>query len=1841
MTVQLTGYQILDQLYASSRVEIYKAKELANQKPVVVKLLKSEYPSFSELAQFRNQYNIAKNINLPEVIKTYNIIPYRKSYALIMEDFGGISLKTMIKKWGRMGESTEKLEDFFAIAIQIASALDGLYRHRIIHKDIKPANILINPSTKQVKLIDFSIASLLPKQTQTIISPNLLEGTLAYISPEQTGRMNRGVDYRSDFYSLGVTFYELLTGQLPFQSSDPMECIHCHLAKQPPSISSICPNVAPILCDLVDKLMAKNAEDRYQSALGLKHDLEICLVRLQNTGTIEPFRLGQEDLCDRFLIPEKLYGREAEVQILLQAFDRVAQQGSTIHSPATGKSELMLVAGFSGIGKTVVVNEVHKPIARQRGYFIKGKFDQFQRNIPFSAFVQALRNLMIQLLAQSDTQLQQWKINILKALGENAQVIIDVIPELESIVGQQPPVAKLSDHAAQNRFYLLFQKFIQIFSTNEHPLVVFLDDLQWADSASLKLMQVLMSETNTQHLLIIGAYRDNEVSGAHPLMLTLLEMQKAQITINAITLAPLTLTSLNQLVADTLNCSLELALPLTELVMTKTKGNPFFSTQFLKALYEDKLITFVRTDSNTSIFSYSHNIDKTISRRGYWQCDIAQIRATAITDNVVDFITQRIQKLLPTTQQVLKLAACIGNQFDLNTLSIVYEKSQGETAADLWQALQVGLVIPKSELYKFFQDSGNQAFYSLPVDHHSPVVYKFLHDRIQQAAYFLIPESEKKLTHLKIGQLLLYNIPKQEQQERIFEIVNQLNMGLEFITQPSEKNELASLNLIAGKKAKAATAYSSAIGYLRAGIQLLGSDSWQTQYDLTLSFYELAATAAYLSGNFDQMNHFVEVVLQKSNTLLDTIKVYEVQIESYAARHQLIEAINTGLKILKLLGVEFPEERTHANLMVELQKIKLAWEEKGLSELINLPSMTDSNKLAAMNILSSISAASYLGIPELYALVVLKQVELSLNYGNTYISAHGYATYGLILCGEVGDIKAGNQFGQLALQLLQKSNAKELEAKVGFIVNCFIRHWQEPLRNLLQPIQLAYTLGLETGDLSSTGYCAFKYCAYSYFAGKELPEVEQEITEFSGILSQLNQMTTFNYCAIHHQAFWNLMETCQNPTMLQGNFYDEEKMLPFHQQANDRNGIFYLYFNKLILSYLFEEYHLAIENAVLTENCLSAAKALPQVPIFYFYDSLVRLAIYKNVTQHEQYEILLKVNTNQKKMRSWADNAPENYLHKFYLVEAEQYRILEQKIEAIEMYDRAIGSAKENNFLHEEALANELAAKFYIEWGQKNLADNYMLEAYYCYSRWGAKAKVESLEKRYSELLTPILHPKSVMSETGFNSSFSMEQTLQTITTNDSLFKALDLGSLLKALQSLTSEIELSKLIATLMQVVLENSGAQKGSLVLLKGDRLLIEAIEEASNPEPSNILQSIPLEESDQIPVTVLNYVKRTGQTLVLNNAVSLPTFARDPYVLQNQPKSLLCTPLLHQAKLIGLLYLENKLTLDAFTNNRVELLHLLCSQAAISLEKAQLYQDLQESEAREREKATQLEQSLQQLQQAQLQLVQNEKMATLGNLVAGVAHEINNPVGFIESNIEYAQEYIQDILTHLELYKQRFGDPGKEIIAHAEQISLDFLQEDLLAVIASMKTGAERIANISTSLRTFSRSDTSHKVACDIHDGIDSTLLILKYRLKASDRHAAIEVVKDYGNLPLVECFPGQINQVFMNILANAIDAIDETMDNQSPIPTIHIRTKELPNNQVAILIKDNGPGMSEDVKSRIFDHLFTTKSVGKGTGLGLSIARQIVEEIHQGQISCISTLGEGTEFIIHLPVQISEE
>ncbi len=1753
------GYRITEEAHVGTRTIIYRGIRECDLYPVTIELLRNPFPSSQELLTFRNKYDIGKDLDLPHVVKTLALEPYQNAYALVLADGGGILLESYLEQVGAFGSQPESQVRFIQIAIQIAEALEGLYCQRVIHKDIKPANILIQPETQQIELTNFGISSRLPKETQEIKNANMLAGTLAYMAPEQTGRMNRGIDYRCDFYTLGVTCYQLLTGQLPFISNDPMELVHCHLAKQPIPVHQVQSTIPPMLSTIVSKLMAKNAEDRYQNALGLKHDLQICLAQLQQTGKIESFTLAEQDPSDRFLIPEQLYGREPEVSTLLNAFERVSK----------GIAEIVLVAGSSGIGKTVVVQEIHKPIVRQRGYFIRGKYDQFQRNIPFSAFVQAFGDLMEQLLSESDSQLQTWKTQILAVVGENGQILIDVIPELERIIGQQQPAPELSGGAAQQRFNLLIQKFVRLFTTAAHPLVLFLDDLQWADLASLNLLQLLMQDAG--YFLIIGAYRDNEVSPIHPSILAFEEIEKTGVVINTIELTPLTQTDLNRLVADTLNCDLVVAQPLAELVELKTQGNPFFVTQFLKALYEDGLIHFNRLSQDGI---------------GGWSCDLAQIKSVAVTDDVVEFMALQLQKLPIRTQYALTLAACIGSQFDLDTLAIISEQSPADTAAALWAGLEENLLIPTSETYKLFT---NVDLRSTSTAETNPV-YRFLHDRIQQAAYSLIYDDRKQETHFKIGQLLYQNSSEVARQERLFDIAGHLNVARSLITQSKDRSALARLNLNAGKKARSATAYAAASAYLQTGIEILASNCWETDYQLTLDLHVEAAGTAYLEGNLVQMEEIAATVLRSARTISDKVEIYRIQIAALTVNGKMLEAVIIGKSALSQLDIELPNTFDEIENDKTLSNLANQMEGRQIEDLLDLPLMSNLSAELTMKLLTDLCAPIFIAMPSLYPIISARMVSLSLLFGNTSASTLGYVNYGLVLSSFSGDVERGYRFGNLALNLTDSLNSGEFRSRNLFLFANWIQHRSQSIRKVMPILKDGYMSCLETGDFLNIGYSISCYFDTKLLCGIELSSWESEISLYIKEIEQIKQYSAQAYLAMKQQIAKNLIVNGSQSNHLIGSAYDEREMIPKHLETGDLTALAYVYIYKLMLAYLFGDHLAARENVTQGEKYLMAVSGMIPIPVFHFYAALTQLALFSSQSASEQIETLVQVDIHQGTIDLWAQTAPMNYRHKWDLIEAKKQRVLGNKAAAIEHYDRAIAGAKEHQFVNEEALANELAAKFYLDWDKEKLAQAYMMEAYYCYARWGANAKVEHLNTLYPQLLSPILQPDPL------NFSAPENTDLSSSLMRDSTF--LDLDTLLKASRTISQEIGLDRLIANLLEMVIANAGADLCVLVLNKDDDLQVVA--KAKVGQKPQLLPPISFDRSTDLAVSLVNRVARSLEPILLGSGDPI-RFAGDIYLETYQPKSVLCTPILKRGRLIGILYLENQFTTGAFTRDRIETLEVLMAQAAISIENAKLYTELQASFA---DLELKIEARTIELKAAKELAESAERTKT--SFFNNMSHELRTPLNAILGMSEGLIEQVHGALNPKQLRcSQVINSSGTHLLG---------LIDDILD-LAKIEAGKLELDCALTNISQL----------------CDASILFVEPQAHKKQIQVAINISADLPDLLIDE---RRIRQVLINLLGNAVKFTPE--HGRIDLEITHIVTAQ--NDWIQMTVIDTGIGIAAADLDRLFQPFVqvdsTLSRTAQGTGLGLNLVRELVE-LHGGRVGVTSEIGVGSRFTVDLP------
>lgn len=1565
-------YRIVKKIQINSQYSIYRTIRQSDQNSVFVKIINPEISNLQAISWLQNEYQILKNINSKGVVKPYSLEKYKNSFALISEDFAGEYLNSYldIKKFS--------LSNFFTIAIEVVKILQNLHQNQIIHKNLRPSSIIVHPETLEVKITDFSIATNLAYETN-ISSQQLEASDLAYISPEQTGRINLPLDYRTDFYSLGIVFYQMLTGELPFSGQDSLELMHCHLAQRAVSPLQLNPEISETVSSIVMKLIAKNPEDRYQSTYSIKADLVSCQTQYQNQGIIQPFDLGALDKLSQFTIPQRLYGRSSAINEINSSLERVYSSGT---------SEMFLISGDSGIGKTSLVHQVTQAIVKQKGYFLTGKFEQSKGKIPYGAIIQAFRGLIQQLLTETADSLKIWQEKILSVVGTNGKVITDILPELELIISSQPDIIKLSSKEAENRFNFVFQEFFRVFAHQEHPLILFLDDLQWADSSSLQFLDLLLGNSYSQYLLVIGTYRDNEISSTHPLSQTV-DKIKQNILVSNFVLQPLTVEHINQLLVDILHCQESQSLSLARLLFERTGGNPFFVNQLLEALYAEQLLTF--------------NFDKL-----FWQWEIEEIRSTSIGNyDVLQLVTRNLEKLPYTSQGILKLAACIGNQFDLTTLATVCDQSQAEIAQELANALQFGIIF-------------------LLAEQPNPV-YKFSHPHLKQAAYSLLEKKKKILTHLKIGIFLLRQTKKEEIESKIFNLVNHLNIGRTLVSKASFIYRLAELNLIAGKKAKTTTAYEVGANYLNLALELLPLSTWEDNYDLSMSIYTEALEVQYLQANFDHAEKLANIVFAQAKTILEQVEVYQIKIHAYIAQNQMQLAIDTGLHVLGLLNISLPDNPNHdSDLKTQLS---LNLERESIESLSTLPEMTAPLSIAAMEILTRIVPPTYIVKPQLFPVLVLKMIDLCLEYGNSRNSAYAYAIYGLLLCAS-GNIDSGYQLGTVALTLQEKFGAKEIQTKVDFIFNNMIRHWKESAINNLDHFLEGIQNSIEVGDIEHACFHATNYCEYLFLVGISLPSVNEKSLQQIDMMQNFNQNFQVNYALIWQQLNLNLQGVGADKKLLIGNRFDESKMLPLWLESNDTMSLFGFYLAKLILCYFFKDYQQAIVNGSKAKQYLDGAVGRISFAVYHFYYSLALLAVYPDQTDN-QSTYLEEILSYRRQIKQWATHSPDNHLHKYELVSAEIARVLGNNEQATEHYDNAITEAAKAGYIHEVALAEELTGEFYLSQEKTRIAGFYLTDAFYGYRRWGALGKVQEMSAEYAELLTRI--PTQELK--------TIDANEEKIPIQNNSLATLDLFSVIKASQTISSEIILDSLLSKLMEIVIENAGAQK-SILFLYRDSSWIVAASATINPKKQVDLPYVPIAEYLDLPNSIINYIQSTHDTVILDRASKDGMFTQDPYIMEHEPESILGCPMIYQNKLQGIIYLENSLVRGAFTPNKLEILKVLLSQVSISIENARLYKNL--------ENHTSVQKSLKQKE----------------ILLKEIHHRVKNNLFIVSSLLELQSGYIEDpeVIKLLKNCQSRINSMAlvhKHLYGNSQINKIDFAQyiESLLDNLAYSQGSKER--------------------------------------------------------------------------------------------------------------------------------------------------------------------------------------
>jgi predicted ATPase/signal transduction histidine kinase len=1724
--INLDGYSVIENIYNSDIVSVYRGIRDSDKKKVIFKTLTHDYPNFENINRLKHEYNITKTFNNKNVIKPLALEKKRNSYIAVYNDIGGISLNNFIKS------DVINLELFFKIAILVSEGLGYIHNKNIVHKDINPSNIVYSQIDENVNIIDFSMSSSFSKENQKINYSNRFEGTIDFISPEQTGRMNRGIDYRSDYYSLGVTFYKLLTSQLPFNAVDTVGKIHAHIAKDPLSPTDINSSIPLTVSNIVLKLMNKNAEDRYQSSYGLISDLKNCLKQWLKNRSIVPFHVGMNDVKDKFKIPQKLYGREKEVSLISNGFERISY----------GKTEVTLIAGYSGVGKTSLVNEIHKSIVQKRGYFVSGKSDKLKRDIPLGSLIQAFRKLMQQILTEEHELIDSIKYQLIRSLKKNVRLIIEVIPELELIVGKYPEVEELPVADSKNRFIRVFENFIKVFANNQSPLVIFIDDLQWVDSATINFISTHLLDNGSRYIYLIGAYRDNEVDNAHPLQKMFKEFEKSQLKINYINLKPLNQIQVKLIIDDTLNSSSSDSYELSKLVYRKTDGNPFFVNEFLKNLNYKKFITY----------DYSN---------GSWDWDLNSINSESITDNVVDLMVNKIKRLPKKIQETIKIASCIGSRFSLYLLSKTTGKSKIETSELLVSGINEGLIYPENNAeYLEYLKGG-----FIKEEDDFDITYKFFHDRIQQAANLLLDSNRKKRIHLKIGEQLSSNNNYEE--DEVFTIVNHLNISRYIVDDNTRKHNIARLNLIACRKAKKSAAYDQALNYARIGISLFGDEDWGTNYSNVFSLHMELFECEYLNSNFDEAERLFEILIQKAGTGHERADVYMHKMTICGSLAENKEVIRLGILGLREMGANINMKNSYFKLIFQLFNVSFLLFKENRESILNKNNINDPVLEKKMLFFSKMVISSYFVNKKLLVHLILKIIKSSLKNGNSKFSAYAYTTYGGLIQVFLGRLKGGYELADIALKLEENFSDPSLKIRIYGTFGAFISHWRRHVDENNSYLQTAFHLALECGDFVFAGYLTSWIMYGNVLKGENLENIKIQCEEYNEFLKRIKDPNDMNM-HLNIQYANNLTDTELKYIKFEDETYKKDNYL------GTRNKIIisYYYLLKIKACYILGFIDEGMKYVIKSESIRNDTFGLLQIVEHNFYNSLYLLSQYEKPSGFSKRKTLKRVKKNQRALKKWSNNCEENNFHKYLLIEAEISRVKGKVKKAEILYERSIYSASKNRFLQNEGIANELAAKFYLNQKRESLAKLHINEAYFAFLKWGANRKLKSLQAEYPGFLGNV--NKEVLDD----KSITMSESDFTVT--------IDMATVMKATQALSEEIIFDKLIDKLMSLVIENAGAHRGFLILKENNKFVITAHIDDEN----KISNGIRFENCDKISSAVINYVIRTRENLVLENASLDNTFIYDSYIREKKPKSLLCIPILYNSRFTGVLYLENNRVQGAFTENRVEVLKILSSQAAISLENASIYSKLKD-----------LNRNLEQ------KVNERTKELSLKN------EELEQIVSTAKEKNEFTENRSHEKIEFFDYLSSEVLNPMNSIINITESAIKNSDPEKTLNYLKNIKFSGSYLKDLLNQIIEYSKikagKNTLNNEPFDIKKIVETR--VSYYANQALQKN--IKVSLQYKDT-IPQFLIGdskRLDQVLDNILSNSLKFTDEGSIK------LTLSIVENFNNSLKIKfdIADTGIGIDNDSIDNVFES-FNQKDISvtkkyDGTGLGLAISKEIVE------------------------------
>lgn len=1491
--IAFENYQLLETISDNVIKSVYRCADAASGITVILKVLKSEFAGPEAVMRFKQEFRLLQELSetAPGVIRPYKLVEQNGCYIMVLEDAGGRSLKRI------MAEDSPDQHTLLQLAIQVIDILGAIHEQNVIHKDIKPSNIIWNRERNLVQIIDFDLAVKLSKERPEFQNSGVLEGSLHYISPEQTGRMSRNIDYRSDYYSFGVVLYEMMTGIKPHDSEEMLEQIYSIIAKEAvPPYKAAGGKVSPVLSAIIMKLMEKSAEDRYRSAYGIKADLKKCLA-----GN-EDFVIGSEDRLNLFRIPQKLYGREAEVACLSDAFRRCVR----------GNPQIMFVTGDAGVGKTALVHELHQYISQEKGLFAEGKFDQYNRHIPYSALIQAFRKLISQLLDSPDEDYKQYIGGALtKALDGNGSLIAGLIPELSLFIGDQPELEPppLNPAEETNRFFLTFAKFIEGITRNERPLVLFLDDLQWADFSSLQLVERLVLDNQLRKVFVVCSYRHDEMPAGHPLFTSKMKMEKSR-EVDEIKLGALSLSHVQSLIADTLYTGTDNVRQLAEVIYKRTKGNSFFISEILKDLNKTGYLHFDE-------------------RQGEWSWQLQQIVNLPINDNIVEFLMMKLITLPEDLRRILMLGAAIGNVFDYGMLTLIAEEPREVLAGCIAAAVEGEFIHPADYRYGLF--SGLLADAGEDLLQLADIPFRFSHDRIQQAFYQMLNEDKSKALHLKIGRLMLDKLTPEEAEDKIVDIAAHLNKGLELIGDKQEISRVILLNLKAACKAKAGFGYESAYVLLETAKKLLPEDAWTEDRLQTAEIYELYAECGYLTHHTEAADRACSILIQHTEDRMALAQIYEMQANHYMYLGLMKESIQSGRQGLAVLGMNIPEKVGMGSVLKELVKIKTALRGRPAEDIFAAAEMKEPEMKLIMRLLINFIPPAFIsGETSLFGLVVLKKVGLTLTYGNAPESALAFVGYAMLLSG-FGDSKGAFDYGRLGIRMNDKFNDQQWKGATYVLYTLFSHAWTEPWDTLQDWFTTSIEASLRTGDLLYLAHSSFYVNLWN--PSMDIAANLQESSRTLAMIENTKYKESLATAQLARQYLLNLAGELADNHSFDGDEFSEEVYLRELTEAKYFSGIAIYYIYKMKLLFTYESYREAmgyIDKAYPIIGTLAGSAFMEEFALYTFLNLAYS---YKDLNFLDKKKARSRMRKEFRRVRKWARHAPHTFRQHEYLMKAEWARISRQDEKAGHYYDLAIETSEQGSFVRYKALTNELAARFYYNKGFKEFAAYLLRQSEYYYSVWGAKEKIRFINERYPDIVKKIN-----------TKEFMHGRTVSDYT------ESIDLNSMILASQAISKEIELNNLLEALMQIVIKNAGAQRGFILMTSKTGLLVEG---EYQPEEDKITVAVQDHKRyDNLPDSIVRLVEESRETVIYNDAYSETPFVNDPYIVKHRPKSLVCMPLINQNKTIAIIYLENNLVTGLFTKERMKIINLLSREMVFSLENASLYSELERSEEKYRE-------------------------------------------------------------------------------------------------------------------------------------------------------------------------------------------------------------------------------------------------------------------------------------------------